>query len=286
VAGAPGHKLGQMIGDFLEEAFRPPLSDFCKTHGLFLDYEHVRKARSGVKCTWQDSLGNKHDLDFVIERAGTEEKLGLPAAFIELAWRRYTKHSKAKAQEIQGAIIPLLNTYSQLKPFAGAIVAGDWTTNALNQMRSSGFTVLHLSYPDLVEVFGQFDVDIDTDEHTPDEFLGEQVAKAEALSRTEIAALTKALRDKAADQLVAFLDKLENVMGRSVVEVIVLMLYGKPISFANIGEAMAAISHMELSSSKDLRRVEVQLRYNNGDEVRASFQKPEGAAEFLRTFGG
>lgn len=286
MAVAPGHKLGQIIGDLLEEAFRPPLYDFCEAHGLYLDYKHHRPARPGVKCTVEDSLGNKHDLDFVIERGGSEEQLGLPAAFIELAWRRYTKHSKAKAQEIQGAVIPLLTTYSHLKPFAGAIVAGAWTATALEQMRSSGFTVLHLSYEDLVEVFGSFGIDIDADEDTADEYLAEQVAKVEALGAARTAELVKALRDKAPEQLTGFLDSLDTVIGRTVVEVIVLTLYGDPLSFESIGEAMAALDGFEPSGSTALRRIEVQLRYSNGDEVRASFQRAVDAIEFLQTFAG
>ena len=45
--------------------------------------------------------------DYVLERGGTDTVRGLPAAFIETAWRRYTKHSRNKAQEIQGAVLAL-----------------------------------------------------------------------------------------------------------------------------------------------------------------------------------
>ena len=46
-------------------------------------------------------MGNVHDLDYVFEQGGTEATIGQPKAFIEIAWRRYTKHSRNKAQEIQ-----------------------------------------------------------------------------------------------------------------------------------------------------------------------------------------
>jgi hypothetical protein len=61
--------------------------------------------------TWQDGYGNKHDLDYVLERGGDEERLGVPAAFIESAWRRYTKHSKNKVQEIEAAVMPVALTF-------------------------------------------------------------------------------------------------------------------------------------------------------------------------------
>lgn len=108
MALAPGHRLGQIIGEMFELAVEPSLATFCATHDLYLDGKRPRRARRGVKVTWLDNLGNRHDLDHVIERGGTEDEVGIPAAFIETAWRRYTKHSKNKAQELQAAVLPVL----------------------------------------------------------------------------------------------------------------------------------------------------------------------------------
>src|SRR4051812_30535648 len=119
MAEAPGHRLGQIIGETLERAVEPVLADFAAKHGIYLDKHGARPARPGKKLTWTDALGNKHDLDYVLERGGTDSTIGLPVAFIETAWRRYTKHSRNKAQEIQGAVLPLVATHSTTKPFAG-----------------------------------------------------------------------------------------------------------------------------------------------------------------------
>lgn len=91
---SPGHRFGQIIGDTLEAGIRPLLAEFARTHGLYLDGKGARACRSGKKCSWVDLNGNAHDLDFVLERGGTAEKIGMPAAFIETAWRRYTKQSQ------------------------------------------------------------------------------------------------------------------------------------------------------------------------------------------------
>jgi len=120
MAEAPGHRLGQIIGETLEASIEPVLKGLAKEHGLYLDSAGHRPARQGKKVTWVDDRGNRHDLDFVLERGGTDEKLGTPAAFIEIAWRRYTKHSKAKAQEIQGAIEPLFARFSKLSVCSSA----------------------------------------------------------------------------------------------------------------------------------------------------------------------
>src|SRR5262245_39124220 len=94
------HKWGQEIGNLFQEALRRMLQPVACRHGLYLDHQRPRKARPGKKVSWRDRYANAHDLDYVFERGGTETVLGLPAAFIEIAWRRYTKHSRNNAQEI------------------------------------------------------------------------------------------------------------------------------------------------------------------------------------------
>lgn len=121
MAQSPSHKFGQIIGDLLEQAVEPFLQQFAHEHDLYLDRKGPRQARKGVKVTWRDLRGNNHDLDFVLEKGGSPTHIGTPVAFIETAWRRYTKHSKNKAQEIQGAIISLVETYHYYEPFCGAV---------------------------------------------------------------------------------------------------------------------------------------------------------------------
>ena len=125
------HKFGQIIDNLLELALEPQLQEFAKKHTLYLDKKGVRNARPGKKVSWTDGNKNMHDLDFVFERGGTEDKIGVPVAFIESAWRRYTKHSRNKAQEIQSAILPLANEYRHSDPFVGVVLAGEFTKEAL-----------------------------------------------------------------------------------------------------------------------------------------------------------
>ncbi len=114
MAQSPTHRFGQIIGEVLEKAVEPLLQEVALRYGLYLDKKGSRPARAGNKVTWRDLYGNAHDLDFVLEKGGTPWRQGLPIAFIETAWRRYTEHSSNKAQEIQGAIIPLVETYQHL----------------------------------------------------------------------------------------------------------------------------------------------------------------------------
>lgn len=287
MAEAPGHRLGQIIGDALEIAIEPVLREFADEHSLYLDRKGYRPTRPGVlKCTWTDDLGNAHDLDFVLERGGTPEKVGNPAAFIETAWRRYTKHSRAKAQEMQGAVLPLLAKYAQVKPFAGAVVAGRWTSGALQQMRSSGFSVLHIGYDEIVAAFGQFGVDIHSAEDTPDAYLQEQVDTWASLGERQKAGVGAALRACAPDQFARFREDLERVILRAVDRITILALHGVAHDFSSVEEAIVAVqSYVPPADFGPAVRFEVTIRYTNGDRIEAEFASARDAVDFLGTFG-
>lgn len=287
MAEAPGHRLGQIIGDALELAIEPILRSFAEEHDLYLDKKEPRPARDGVKCTWVDSLGNAHDLDFVLERGGTSKKIGTPVAFVETAWRRYTKHSRAKAQEIQGAILPLLTTHSKVKPFAGAVVAGRWTDGALQQMVSSGLSVLHIDYPEIVEVFKTVGIDIDSKEDTPDSYLQEQVDAWTYLSPETQSSVGEALRNCVPGRFTTFRQQLERSISRVVRRITVLPLHGVAVEFGSVGEAIEMIeSYTPPEMTPGLVRFEVIVSYTNGDRIDAEFGSAVDAMDFLRTFSG
>ena len=172
MAQSPAHRLGQIVGDQLELALRDPLQAMAGEFGLYLDYKHRRRARAGrKKVVWRDLYGNAHDLDYVLEEGGSEDQIGEPLAFIETAWRRYTKHSRNKVQEIQGAIMPLAETFARRQPFLGAILAGEFTGGSLAQLQSHRFHLAHCPYATIVQAFAEEGVDISSEEASPDEEL-------------------------------------------------------------------------------------------------------------------
>ena len=83
------HRWGQIIGDVFEQFVRDMLKSIAEKHTLYLDYKKPRRARTKQggkdlsKVTWQDSYGNRHDLDYVLERGGTEDVL---AGLYKLSW--------------------------------------------------------------------------------------------------------------------------------------------------------------------------------------------------------
>jgi hypothetical protein len=186
VAQSPSHKFGQIIGDLLETMMHAPLKAIAKRHNLYLDYKHNRAARgSRKKVSWTDHKGNVHDLDYVLEYGGTEAVIGSPKAFIEIAWRRYTKHSRNKVQEMQGAVGPLAEAYRHCNPFLGVVLAGVFTEGSLQQLRSHGFGILYFPYESIVKAFAKTDIDASFDEDTADHVLQEKVDAYAALSDSQ-----------------------------------------------------------------------------------------------------
>jgi len=285
MAQSPAHRFGQIIGEVLETATLPLLTVFAKEHGLYLDQKGKRPCRSGRKCTWRDSNGNSHDLDYVLERNGTPEKLGSPVAFIETAWRRYTKHSRNKVQEIQGALIPLTETYRSCGPFLGAILAGVFTEGALTQLKSLGFTILYFPYDSLVEVFKKHGIDAAFSEETPDRVFARKVRAYKAMPLDARQAMAAELLKSNRTQVDQFMASLTTVVERQICQIIILPLHGKTFELATVEEAVRFVrQYKDGECPGAVDRYEILIRYNNGNEIKGSFKLKEDAIRYLRSF--
>jgi hypothetical protein len=285
MAESPAHKFGQIVGDLLEASIEPLLSGFARHHGLYLDSKGPRPARPGNKVSWTDRFGNAHDLDYVLERGGSPTQIGTPAAFIETAWRRYTKHSRNKAQEMQGAILPLAETYYDSAPFIGAILAGVFTEGAMTQLRSVGFAVLYFHYETVIAAFRRAGVDARFDEETADAALAQKVRAWEALPRTQQSLAATALLEINQQEVQGFMGSLERAVLREIELVRVLPLHGASRECASVEEAIAFIEgYRETDRSHPVVRYEVEIRYNNGDDIEGRFGDKQTAIAFLRSY--
>ena len=283
MAESLSHKFGQIIGDLLELAIEPHLKKFARTHKLFLDKKGERKARTGKKLSWTDGKANKHDLDFVLERGGTANKTGIPVAFIEVAWRRYTKHSRNKAQEIQGAIIPLTEKYKNSSPFVGVVLAGEFTGGSLNQLKSHGFGVLYFPYDTVVKAFGKFGIDASSNEGTSEKDFKKKIESWNKLQdKTEVAKELLKLNKKNA---LTFFDSLKESVSRFIERIIILPLHGQESTLNTITEAIDFLNKYSEDKPKlPLVKYEVIIKYNTGDRIEASFQDKKDTIKFLKTY--
>ena len=285
MAESPAHKLGQIIGDELEGAIYEPLHAIAVEFGLYLDYKHARAARNrNKKVAWTDLYGNTHDLDYVIEEGGSEDTRGRPRAFIETAWRRYTKHSRNKAQEIQGAISPLAETFHTHRPFLGVILGGVFTNGALDQFRSHGFNVAYCPYDTVVDAFATVEIDVSSEEGSSAAELKRKVSAYNQLSSALRVRIADEIRTLHADQFDLFFGNLRDCLRRSVQHVFVLTLSGTSHRFDRVDDAIRFIAdHDQAEPTSDFVRYELNVRYSNGDDIRASFASRERGVEFLRS---
>ncbi|MEW6380500.1 MAG: DNA methylase [bacterium] len=285
MAKSPSHKFGQIIGNLLEEIISSILTDFCEQRGLYLDKKgHRGKARRGSKVTWKDKYGNEHDLDFVIERDGSPDKTGQPIAIIEAAWRRYTKHSRNKVQEIQGAVLPVAECHNLEAPFLGVVLAGIFTDNSINQLESFGFKVLYIPYKTITDAFCCANIDVRFDEFTPDDEFKQCVKKIEELAVSEREGLKQMLISLNKEQIDHFFNLLAETIDRMINKILIIPLYGHDRCFQDIQAAVDFIeSYHESPPEGGLRRYEVIVEYSNYDRIEAEFSNKDRIIKFLKS---
>ena len=282
MAQSPAHTWGQIIGKTVEDSLEPTFQQIAKEYRLYLDRAGKRAVRNGKKVTWKDKFGNSHDLDFVFERSGFQNKLGDPVGFIEVAWRRYTKHSKNKAQEIQAALLPVAEHYAMFAPFCGAVVSGDFTENALAQLRSEGFRVLYLPYSRVMDAFDSIGIDARTEEQTSVLELERKIVKWRLLTNGKRAKVQQNLMKLCESELSVFVADLSACFARQIDQLIILPLFGAEQIFSVVDDALEFLKgDITRSENDDFIRVEIEIRYGNGDSVRGRFENYRMAREFL-----
>lgn len=285
---SPGHKFGQLIGNFFEEFFSVRMTKLAQECGFYCDKKGPRpNVRSKLKkVTWIDSKGNAHGLDYVFERNGTYDKKGNPVAFIELAWRRYTKHSRNKAGEIEGALVHLGETYRDTCSVLGAILGGEYTEGAINQLRSHKINVLHIPYNKIVEAFLTKGIDLDYPENATNEQKYELIEAWQRLSENDIEEIKKAFADSISQDYEEFIERLKNALLRRVEKVRILSLFGNEMIFSSINDAITSIEKYKMVLAKEAKfcKFEIYLRFTNGDKIEGSFHRRDEALKFLRLY--
>ncbi len=285
MAKSPAHQFGQEIGILLEEIIKPLLANFAQTRGFHLDTKGPRgRAREGSKVTWTDRYGNAHDLDFVIERDGSRDVRGRPLAFIESAWRRYTKHSRNKAQEIQGSILPVAEHYAWDAPFKGVILAGVFTKASIAQLESNGFTILYCGDDSMVRAFADVGIDIRFDEDTPDAAFGRALRSLKRLSTTQRNTLKSALVTHNQEKIGSFMQRLATTLSRAVESISVLPLYGTSFDFTAPAQAVEFLRKAPATKPVPAAvptKIEVIIRFSDGTRIDGSFIEAERAIDFI-----
>jgi len=156
-----GHKLGQLVGDWFEEEVATYLLEKVSLKlNLFLDHRFKVRSCRKRKIIWQDLDGNNVDYDFVLELYGTDEKKGIPVAFFETFWRRGARHSKDKARDDSGKLLPMRDTYPTAR-ILGIISAGDFTNPAQELVKSRNIDLFYIPKVIILEAWKMSGIEMD-----------------------------------------------------------------------------------------------------------------------------
>jgi len=286
---SPGHKLGQMVGVILQKTFEQPLRDLAQELGFYFDAQGDRPGvgdRSGRKVTWTDNQENEHDLDYVFEQGGTRSKRGEPIAFIEAAWRRYAKHSRAKAGEIQGALLPLRDSFSSVRVL-GVIVGGDFTEGGICQLESSGIEVLYIPFDVIAGAFLQEGVNIDYPEKASPEEKSRLRAALENVDDEKIGNIIGHIREASGEHYDRFSEKLVESINVRPVRIRIVTLQGFERVFTSVRDAIAGLSSPAALPALPLTEqgYEIFIELSSGSEIKGRFVNRQDALAFLRQVG-
>ena len=285
MATSPSHKLGELIGDFFEAAIVSYLAPIVRKEGFYLDYRHPRPARDNRhEVIGIDNKGNKHKLDIVVEKNGTEQKMGMPCAYVEVAWRRYTKHSKNKVQEIAGAILPLVETYAREMPFYAAVLSGEFTNNSLQQLRSQGFYVLHLTYAQICAVFDTEGISLRWGEKSPEADLERIIAAFPDLDDDCYKRLQQTFLRMYRNELNGLLEALLRSLRNVISEVLVIPVHGASYSMDSVPAAIEFMMNYKEDTNQPILRYEMIVRYRNGNEFQMKCADKREAIVFLNQY--
>lgn len=286
MAKSYAHMYGEIIGDFFEFSMIRYLRPTVESLGFYLDYRHERPARNGQKeVRWVDAGENKHKLDIVIEENGSETVIGTPRAFIEMAWRRYSKHSKNKVQEISGALVPLVEKYKKAAPFYSAVLSGEFTNNALDQLRSQGFTVCYIDLDKMEEVFSAFGMTIKWVENTPESLFKDMVTKYQKLSKKKQDELYNKFITVNKTELERFKKALVLSLSRKLERVIIVPTHGLAVPFNTVEDACNYINgYDEQNTTAPVLYYEIIIRFNTQEEYSCKCKEKAKAIEFLNNY--
>lgn len=264
-----GHKLGQLVGDWFEEYFVfPLLQTVGEKLNLFVDSRFVnRTARSG-KILWSDIDGNEVDYDAVLELGGSAEKRGVPVAFIECFWRRGSRHSKDKARDDSGKLLPMKDSYPTAR-FLGIVSAGDFTNPARELVRTRGIDLFYIPKAKIVQAFSDCGLVVDYPDKLAEEQKSELVRNFESIFTLEkkIEVKTKLHELVGLTAINGYVDRVRSTLSALPQEIrFILRQDSQPISFESVAEASEFLKSPTFEMNSPIETYIYEVTYSDGSE--------------------
>lgn len=276
-----GHKLGQLVGDWFEEHFVFPLLQKAgEKLDLFVDSRFVNRSTRTGKIIWNDIDGNAVDYDAVLELGGSTDKRGVPVAFIECFWRRGSRHSKDKARDDSGKLLPMKDTYPSAR-FLGIVSAGDFTNPARELVRSRGIDLFYIPKAKIIQAFSDCGLTVDY----PDKV--DEVTKAKIVNRFEqgftpdkkIAVKEKLHELVGLAAINGYVDRVKSTLSALPQEIrFILRQDSMPISFESVSEASEFLDAPSFKMDSPIETFIYEVTYTDGSE----FTKEVGTLDELK----
>jgi hypothetical protein len=264
-----GHKLGQLVGDWFEQYFvLPMLEDVARRLMLYLDHRFQKRTARGDKLIWRDEEGNAVDYDFVLELGGTDEQLGIPVAFLESFWRRGSRHSKDKARDDSGKLLPMRLVHPTAR-FLGIVAGGDFTAPARELIRSRNIDLFFVPKEKIIDAFRAVKLEMDYPDRASEEVKNRLASEFDRKMKL-------ATRKKAAKELcdligrpaiTSYAARVSAALGALPQEIrIGAMRSSKPKVFDTITEAAAFLDTPEFDFSAPAESYLYEITYSDGSE--------------------
>ena len=268
-----GHKLGQLIGDWYEEYFvLPLLQEVGKSLNLFVDSRFVSRTVREAKILWDDLDGNSVDYDYVLELGGSEDRLGIPVAFIECFWRRGSRHSKDKARDDSGKLMPMRETYPTAR-FLGIVSAGDFTKPARELVRSRDIDLFYVPKEKIVTSFHSCDLVMDYPDKLPEDEKAKIVERFDnKFTKSKKTEVQKALNNLIGQATIkSYVDRVRATLSALPQEIrFVLRHDSEPISFETVSGATSFLNSPNFNMKSPIESYLYQVTYSDGSEFEKS----------------
>lgn len=264
-----GHRLGQLVGDWFEEHFVFPLLRRAGERlDLFVDCRFVsRNTRSG-KILWNDLDGNAVDYDAVLELGGTTNKQGIPVAFIECFWRRGARHSKDKARDDSGKLLPMRDTYPTAR-FLGIVSAGDFTNPARELVRTRGIDLFYIPKAKIVQAFDECGLVMDYPDKMGESeksiLVGEFENDFDAGKRIEVTAKLHELVGEVT--IDSYVNRLHAALSALPQEIRFILKHNSlPIIFESVLDASKFLENPHFKMDSPISTYTYEVTYSDGSE--------------------
>ena len=273
-----GHKLGQLIGNWYEEYFVLPLLEKAAyALELFVDSRFVEREIREGKILWEDIDKNSVDYDYVLELGGTKENLGVPVAFIECFWRRGARHSKDKARDDSGKLMPMRDTYPTAR-FLGIVSAGDFTRSARELVMSRNIDLFYVPKEKIVNAFLSCGLIMDY----PDKLAEDEKATIVEKFDSEFSDQKKKEVQKSLLNLIgtvaidSYVDRLRARLSALPQEIRLVLRYdSSPIVFESVDEASIFITSPSFNMNNPTESYLYQITYSDGTEFEKAVEDVE-----------